>query len=32
MQADGVSPGAIRWVPSIGAATALTDGVDFGLR
>src|SRR5262245_26917116 len=33
MQADGVSPGSIRWVPSTGAATALTDlaagGVDF---
>ncbi len=33
MQADGVSPGAIRWVPSTGAATALTDlaagGIDF---
>ena len=33
MQADGVSPSSIRWVPSTGAATALTDlaagGVDF---
>ena len=33
MQADGVSPGSIRWVPSTGAATALTDlaagGIDF---
>jgi len=33
MQADGVSPTSIRWVPSTGAATALTDlaagGVDF---
>ena len=33
MQADGVSPGSIRWVPSDGAATALTDlaagGIDF---
>ena len=33
MQADGVSPNSIRWVPSTGAATALTDlaagGVDF---
>ena len=33
MQADGVPPGSIRWVPSTGAATALTDlaagGVDF---
>lgn len=33
MQADGLSPGSIRWVPSTGAATALTDlaagGVDF---
>ncbi|MBR1122505.1 tripartite tricarboxylate transporter substrate binding protein [Bradyrhizobium lablabi] len=33
MQADGVSPGTIRWVPSTGAATALTDlaagGIDF---
>ena len=33
MQADGVAPNAIRWVPSTGAATALTDlaggGVDF---
>ena len=25
MQADGVSPTSIRWVPSTGAATALTD-------
>jgi tripartite-type tricarboxylate transporter receptor subunit TctC len=33
MQADGLSPGSIRWVPSTGAATALTDlaagGIDF---
>src|SRR6187549_9458 len=33
MQADGVPPGSIRWVPSTGAATALTDlaagGIDF---
>ena len=33
MQADGVPPNSIRWVPSTGAATALTDlaagGVDF---
>lgn len=33
MQADGVAPNAIRWVPSTGAATALTDlaagGIDF---
>jgi putative tricarboxylic transport membrane protein len=33
MQADGVAPGSIRWVPSTGAATALTDlaagGIDF---
>jgi tripartite-type tricarboxylate transporter receptor subunit TctC len=33
MQAEGVSPGSIRWVPSTGAATALTDlaagGIDF---
>jgi tripartite-type tricarboxylate transporter receptor subunit TctC len=33
MQADGVAPNSIRWVPSTGAATALTDlaagGVDF---
>ena len=33
MQADGISPTSIRWVPSTGAATALTDlaagGVDF---
>ena len=33
MQAEGVSPLSIRWVPSTGAATALTDlaagGVDF---
>ena len=33
MQADGVSPGSLRWVPSTGAATALTDlaagGIDF---
>lgn len=33
MQADGLAPNSIRWVPSTGAATALTDlaggGVDF---
>jgi tripartite-type tricarboxylate transporter receptor subunit TctC len=33
MQADGIPPNSIRWVPSTGAATALTDlaagGVDF---
>ncbi len=33
MQAEGVAPNSIRWVPSTGAATALTDlaagGVDF---
>jgi tripartite-type tricarboxylate transporter receptor subunit TctC len=33
MQAEGVAPNAIRWVPSTSAATALTDlaagGVDF---
>jgi tripartite-type tricarboxylate transporter receptor subunit TctC len=33
MQADGVAPNSIRWVPSTGAATALTDlaagGIDF---
>jgi tripartite-type tricarboxylate transporter receptor subunit TctC len=33
MQADGISPQSIRWVPSTGAATALTDlaagGVEF---
>ena len=33
MQAEGVSPTSIRWVPSTGAATALTDlaagGIDF---
>ena len=33
MQADGIAPNSIRWVPSTGAATALTDlaggGVDF---
>jgi len=33
MKADGVAPNSIRWVPSTGAATALTDlaagGVDF---
>lgn len=33
MQAEGLSPTSIRWVPSTGAATALTDlaagGVDF---
>ncbi len=33
MQAEGVAPNSIRWVPSTGAATALTDlaagGIDF---
>ncbi|MES2197192.1 MAG: tripartite tricarboxylate transporter substrate binding protein [Pseudomonadota bacterium] len=33
LQADGIPPNSIRWVPSTGAATALTDlaggGVDF---
>ena len=33
MQADGLAPNSIRWVPSTGAATALTDlaagGIDF---
>jgi tripartite-type tricarboxylate transporter receptor subunit TctC len=33
MQAEGIAPNSIRWVPSTGAATALTDlaagGVDF---
>ena len=33
MQADGISPQSIRWVPATGAATALTDlaagGVEF---
>jgi tripartite-type tricarboxylate transporter receptor subunit TctC len=33
MQADGIPPNSIRWVPATGAATALTDlaagGVDF---
>ncbi|RPI43988.1 MAG: tripartite tricarboxylate transporter substrate binding protein [Hyphomicrobiaceae bacterium] len=33
MQADGLVPNSIRWVPSTGAATALTDlaagGIDF---
>jgi tripartite-type tricarboxylate transporter receptor subunit TctC len=33
MQADGISPNSIRWVPATGAATALTDlaagGVEF---
>ena len=33
LQADGIAPNSIRWVPSTGAATALTDlaggGVDF---
>ena len=33
MQADGLAPNSIRWVPSTGAATALTElaagGVDF---
>jgi tripartite-type tricarboxylate transporter receptor subunit TctC len=33
LQADGIAPNSIRWVPSTGAATALTDlaagGIDF---